>query len=143
MRLSSATGLFLSLSPLPPHPLDPPGARRQRSGSGSPARAGRALRALRADRTDRTDRAGRASRAGRAGHGGRGAAKAGNSTYRCIERRLSVAEAALWSRVLAPHLGPPPTTPLRAYAGGQFLVSAAKVRARSNPTPSPKPRPQP
>ena len=140
MRLSSATGLFLSLSPLPPHPLDPPGARRQRSGSGSPARAGRALRASRADRTDR---AGRASRAGRAGRGGRGAAEAGNSTYRCVERRLSVAEAALWSRVLAPHLGPPPTTPLRAYAGGQFLVSAAKVRARSNPTPSPKPRPQP
>jgi len=140
VRLSSATGLFLSLSPLPPHPLDPPGARRQRSGSGSPARAGRALRASRADRAGR---AGRASRAGRAGHGGRGAAKAGNSTYRCVERRLSVAEAALWSRVLAPHLGPPPTTPLRAYAGGQFLVSAAKVRARSNPTPSPKPRPQP
>lgn len=48
-------------------------------------------------------------------------------SFSCTRFRLSASEIDIWQQFLEPSLGPPPTH-LYSYAGGQLLVSRAKLR---------------
>lgn len=51
-----------------------------------------------------------------------------NISFRCIRHVLTLAETAMWSKLLSATLGPPPES-VHAYAGGQLLVSRKKIRS--------------